>query len=266
MAPEAPIFPLVQTRFGRMFTLRGDAVVGRSLRLYGEFSGEEVDGILAFLRPGDHVVDLGANIGVHSLAMAQAVGPGGKVTAVEPQRYCFQLLCANVTLNQLGQVHCLRAAAGEVPGLCSVPVIDPRSPHNAGATTVSRQPSPAEDMDEVPLVTLDGLALSRCDLIKIDTEGFEDQVVAGALDTIATHRPVLYVEVHDRPKLQRVASLLRPLGYSLTLHRTRFYRAANPKGVTTQMFAPDAGSAALVGLPPGKTLPEGLPGMLKPLG
>ena len=100
-----PVFPVAETRFGRMFTLIGDTVIGRSLRLYGEFAGDEVDSILSLVSPGDHVLDLGANIGFHTLALARAVGPGGAVTSIEPQRFCFQLLCANITANQLASVH-----------------------------------------------------------------------------------------------------------------------------------------------------------------
>ena len=109
MDQAIPVFPQAETRFGRMFTLQGDTVIGRSLRLYGEFAGDEVDSILSLVRPGDHVLDLGANIGFHTLALARSVGATGEVTSVEPQRFCFQLLCANVTLNQLTTVTCLRA-------------------------------------------------------------------------------------------------------------------------------------------------------------
>jgi len=259
-----PVFPRAETRFGPMFTLQGDTVIGRSLRLYGEFAGDEVDSILALTRPGDHVLDLGANIGFHTLALARTVGPGGRVTAIEPQRYCFQLLCANVTLNQLPQVHCLRAAVGDEPGTCAVPLHDPTSRHNAGATEVSHDAGP--QTDSVPLITLDSLDLPRCDLIKVDTEGFEDRVMAGALATLARCRPVLYVEVHDREKLQRLVGQLKPLGYSLTLHHTRFYRATNPQGEGAQIFTPTAGGSALIALPQGRTLPEGLPGELRPIG
>ena len=84
--PTMPVFPRAETPFGQMFTLQGDTVIGRSLRLYGEFAGDEVDSILALARPGDHVLDLGANIGFHTLALARTIGPEGRVTAVEPQR------------------------------------------------------------------------------------------------------------------------------------------------------------------------------------
>lgn len=264
--PAPPAFPLTDTRFGCMFTLRGDTVVGRSLHAYGEFAGDEVDSILSLVRPGDHVVDAGANIGFHTLALASAVGPEGSVTAVEPQRFCFQLLCANLTVNQLSNVLPIRAAMGAAPGLCRIPRLSPLTAHNAGATQVLPQGQDATDADEVAMVTLDSLALARCDLVKVDTEGFEDQVILGGRNTLETCRPALYVEVHDRDKLTALVGLLRPLGYSLTLHHTRFFRAGNPKGRQENIFAPNAGGSALIALPPGRTLPDGLPGTLQPLG
>lgn len=260
-----PVFPQAETRFGRMFTLQGDTVIGRSLRLYGEFAGDEVDSILALTRPGDHVLDLGANIGFHTLALAHKVGLAGRVTSVEPQRYCFQLLCANVTLNQLVQVQCLRAAVGEAAGTCAVPINDPSDRHNAGATEISLTGGEGPT-DTVPLITVDSLTLTRCDLVKIDTEGFEDRVVQGGRETIGQFRPVLYIEVHDREKLQRLLGQLKPLGYALFLHHTRFYRATNPQGEVAQIFTPTAGGSALIALPPGRTLPDGLPGELRSLG
>jgi FkbM family methyltransferase len=264
-AHAMPVFPLVETRFGRMFTLQGDTVISRSLRVYGEFAGDEVDSILSLVQPGDHVLDLGANIGFHTLALARTVGPAGQVTSVEPQRFCFQLLCANVTANQLTTVNCLRAAVGDTPGLCAVPRLDPTARHNAGATTVSLDPGAANATDTVPLITVDSLALPRCDLIKIDTEGFEDRVVQGALRTLETLRPALYVEVHDRDKLQRLHALLKPLGYNLILHHTRFFRPANSRGEPVNVFSPNAGGSALIALPPGRSLPGPLPGEMRNL-
>jgi FkbM family methyltransferase len=257
--PEMPVFPMAETRFGRMFTLQGDTTISRSLRIYGEFAGDEVDSILSLVRPGDHALDLGANIGFHSLALAERVGPTGRVTSVEPQRFCFQLLCANVTAHQLTRVSCLRAAVGDVPGTCTVPLHHPTARHNAGATMVSLDPGDAAQTDTVPLITVDSLSLARCDLIKVDTEGFEDRVILGARHTLDRLHPTLYIEVHDREKLQRLQSRLKPLGYSLILHHTRFFRASNPMGEAANIF-PNAGGSALIALPPGRSLPGPLPG------
>jgi FkbM family methyltransferase len=245
-----------------MHVLQGDTVIGRSLRLYGEFAGDEVDSILSLVGPGDHALDLGANIGVHSLALARKVGPSGQVIAVEPQRYPFQLLCANVTMNQLTAVHCIRAAVGDAAGTCAVPVLDPRSAHNAGATEVSVADVGTGGSDRVALITVDDLNLTRCNLIKVDTEGFEDRVIAGARRTIETLRPALYVEVHDREKLRRLVTILRPQGYQLALHHTHYYRATNPQAEGAQIFTPTAGGSALVALPADRTRPEGWPGRL----
>lgn len=258
-----PVFPIAETRFGRMHVLQGDTVIGRSLRLYGEFAGDEVDSILTLVGPGDHALDLGANIGFHTLALARKLGPGGQVTSVEPQRYPFQVLCANVTMNQLTNVQCLRAAVGDAAGTCEVPLLDPRSAHNAGATEVSLTAMEARTSDTVALITVDGLKLARCDLIKIDTEGFEDRVATGARQTIETLRPALYIEVHDPQKLRFLVGFLRPLGYGLALHHTRFYRAQNPLGEGAQIFTPTAGGSALVALPPGRARPDGWPGRVE---
>lgn len=264
MHADIPVFPKAETRYGPMFTLRGDVVIGRSLRIYGEFAGDEVDSIVAMTRPGDHVLDLGANIGFHSLAIARAVGATGQVISVEPQRYCFQLLCANMTLNQLTHVQCLRAAVSDTLGTCSVPLNDPSARHNAGATEVQLAPGPGT-FDTVPLLTVDSLGLDRCDMIKIDTEGFEDRVILGAKATIAANRPLIYAEVHDRQKLQTLIGVLKPLGYALAVHSTRFYRQGNALNEPAQIFTPTSGGSALVALPPGRSLPEGLPGELRPL-
>ncbi len=261
-----PIFPVAETRFGRMFTLRGDTVIAQSLRLYGEFAGDEVDSILSLVRPADHVLDIGANIGFHSLGLARRVGPSGVVIAFEPQRYCFQLLCANVTANQLAQVQCHRAAVGDTSGVCAIPLIDPAARHNSGATAVANATLDGAKTETVPMIAIDDLELPRCDLVKIDTEGFEDRVLVGLRQTLARHLPVLYVEVHDSDKLRRATQILKPLGYQLFLHHTQFFRPANPSGAPVSIFGPTAGGSALIALPPGRDLPQGLPGKMQGIG
>ena len=78
-----------QSRYGRMLFNANDTYVGTSIEAYGEYSEGEVQLFRQILRPGDVVVDAGANIGAHTLFFARAVSPGGAVFAFEPQR----LLC-----------------------------------------------------------------------------------------------------------------------------------------------------------------------------
>jgi hypothetical protein len=83
---------------------------------------------------------------------------------------------------------------------------------------------------------LDSLELPACHLIKIDVEGFEAQVVRGAAETIARHRPVLYVENDRREGQQALISLISGLGYRLYWHKPALFRPDNFNGVAEDIF------------------------------
>src|SRR5262245_48257434 len=85
---------LMACRHGPMLFPRGDMFIGRSLELYGEWSEGEVTLFSNLVVAGDNVVEAGANIGTHTLALSRLVGPQGKVWALEPQQLVFQMLCA----------------------------------------------------------------------------------------------------------------------------------------------------------------------------
>ena len=87
-----------------------DQHIGRSLDLYGEWAESELELLGLFIKPGDLVVDVGANIGTHTVFFAQRAGATGQVYALEPQRIVFQSLCANLALNGLLNVRAFHAA------------------------------------------------------------------------------------------------------------------------------------------------------------
>jgi len=68
---------------------KNDMYVGKSLELYGEFSEGEVDLFRQLVHQGDTVLEIGANLGAHTLVLAQLAGEGGCVYAFEPQRLVF---------------------------------------------------------------------------------------------------------------------------------------------------------------------------------
>ena len=82
-------------RYGRMLYNKNDAFTGRSLELYGEWKQKELDLLAQVIRPGSLVVDVGANIGCHTLFFAKMAGLRGKVFAFEPHRLLFQTLKNN---------------------------------------------------------------------------------------------------------------------------------------------------------------------------
>jgi FkbM family methyltransferase len=146
------------------------------------------------LSPGDVVFEVGANIGAHTVQLASLVGDNGQVHALEPQRIIFQLLCANVALNDAFNVRAYQVAVGQCGGTSKVPPIDYRRPgSNFGGVSLIG----CAAGEDVPLIALDSLASPALRLLKIDVEGMKLAVIAGARRQIVRHRPGLYVE-NDR--------------------------------------------------------------------
>ena len=229
---------------------RHDRFVGRSLDLYGEWAEGELELLARYVSLGGTVVDVGANIGTHTVAFAQMTGPAGRVIAFEPQRAAFHFLCANVALNCVTHVRCLEQAAGREPGFITVPVLPPRETRNFAAVALG-----GAEGERVAMTTIDALALDSCGVIKVDVEGMEPSVLAGARATIDAFRPVLYVENNTvegaRPTLEAVLAL----GYRAWWDLALYYNPANYFGNRDNVFAEYQPEANLLCLPPGAEPP-----------
>jgi len=213
-------------RYGEMIYRPNDTYVGRSLELYGEFSESEVQLFRALVRPGQTVLEVGANIGAHTVPLAKLVGPTGKVLAFEPQRGLFYMLCGNMALNNLHQVHCYHAAVGERAGTIAVPEVDADREQDYGGIRLTNLPSSVVT-EPVPLLRIDDLQLAACDFIKVDVEGMERQVLTGAAQTIRRFRPLLYVEDDRAQASADLRALMFDLGYQLYVHQPPLYNPAN---------------------------------------
>ena len=213
-----------------------DKFVGRSLDLYGEFSEGETALFGQCVKRGHVVLDIGANVGAHTLFFAAAVGPRGRVLAFEPQRLVFQTLCANVALNNITNVHCRNEAVGASPGTVRVPVLDPRSEQNFGGLSLEGQREGETEGEAVPRVTVDGLGLGRCHFMKIDVEGMEVPAIEGAAETIRRLRPILYVENDRRQHSEALIRLIASLDYRLYWHLPRLFNPDNFAGNPDNVF------------------------------
>ena len=199
---------------------RNDALVGRSIERYGEFSPGERELLEQVVKPGAVVVEAGTNSGAHTLLLAQLAGDKGMVLAFEPRRLAFQALCANVALNSIHNVHCRDVALGEAAGTARLPV-DANLLKQAGEAGVGS----AEE--EVPVIPLDSLQLTRCDLLKVDMQGRELSVLQGARQTIARHQPLLHVACNQQAKQAALLEHLLTLGYTLYWHTPPLYGPGN---------------------------------------
>jgi FkbM family methyltransferase len=198
-------------RHGIFMYSRNDNFVGRGLDLYGEWCDFEIQLLRHYIKLGDIVIDVGANIGTHAIAFANLVGPTGTVHAFEPQRRLFTMLAGNVALNALECVDCHQAAVGDSMGEIVLPPLPPPDTlFNYSAVSLMQGDKSGYT---VPLVTLDSLNLDRCSAIKIDVEGMESMVLAGAKRLIDRCQPVLYVENNEPESSKRIADALGPLNY-----------------------------------------------------
>lgn len=229
MSLRADQVVITDSRYGRMMHLAHDEFIGRSLIELGEYCEGEVECFGDYVQLGDLVVDAGANIGPHTLALASLVGPQGAVLAFEPVPLFFQMLAGNVALNALMNVRTFPYALGAEHGTVRIPLVDYGAPDSYGGVYLG-----AEQGEPIPMMPLDTLALPRLALLKIDVEGMEQRVLEGAVNTIQGYHPVLYVENNVSEDVERAGSLVtfirRVLDYELYWHTPAVYRPDNERG------------------------------------
>ena len=179
-----------------------------------------VEAIEAHIVPDSVALDVGAHMGTHALLMGRLVGAAGQVYAFEPQRKVFRELRRNVQLNGLdGTVTPLRYALGAHNDVVEM---DPPKRKNEGGVRVGR------GGDRVELRTLDSFGIENVSLLKIDVEGFEDAVLAGAAQTIHASRPVILIEIlggvnhltasaEEHESIRATMSTIEQFGYHMEL-------------------------------------------------
>jgi FkbM family methyltransferase len=154
----------------------------------GCFEPEETRFVRGYLQSGMTFVDVGANAGYFSYLAASRVGQGGRVLAVEPDPLLFAKLNAAVCENALRCVTSLNVGLGRKTG--EVGLFVPPPTHGNRSPTMT--PVPGWQEVHVPIRTLDDIldehGVAAIDLLKLDVEGFEAEVLAGAAKTLAARR------------------------------------------------------------------------------
>lgn len=208
-----------------------DAVIGASLKEYGEYAQIEVDFLLAMLchikQDPLIVYDIGGNIGYHATAFASM--PHVQVHSFEPNPLNYAMLRENT--NHLVNVNIHRMAISDRTGQTLVESFDPAESSNFGEIHIE-QPHGVP----VPCSTLDDLVLPRPHAIKIDVEGFEWEVLAGA-SRILEHRPFVYYEAQTQRNFDRIHNLLTGLDYGLYWATVRNFNPDNFKQNTHNIFS-----------------------------
>lgn len=217
--------------------IHGDAVyylpyTGRNAGIEREqsrglfYEAMELEELRKVVKPGAHVVDVGANTGNHTIFFA---GPmkAASVLPFEPLPAAADALRAAVARNGLQNVDLSRLGIGVSDAEGRVKLV---FSGRGGLGATSLEPDPE---GEISVATLDSMVSGRVDLLKIDVEGMEMSVLAGSRELIGRWKPLVFIEIANR-NTPALMEWLGDAGYRVT-------RIFTDKGHANYLLAPEAG-------------------------
>lgn len=210
------------TRGGLRWRLDLREGIDLAIYLLGQFERHAIQQYGRHVKPGDVVLDIGANIGAHTLPLAVLAGPHGRVFAFEPTGFAYAKLRVNLSLNpdlqaRVQPEQMMLAASGSdalptgIPS--SWPLFDDPARHALhGGVAQSTKGARIETLDSY----VEKHEIQRIDFIKLDVDGHECAVLDGAARTLERFRPVIAFEI--------APYALEENGSSLTMLMERFHR------------------------------------------
>lgn len=221
----------------------------------GAWEPDTVATIQKLVPRGGVAIDVGANIGFISLVLASQVGPGGRVIAFEPTEWTYRRLVANVGLNEALPIVTVQAGLSDRARLCDEADI-PYGYRLDGKVVSERQ--------RIRMTTLDGYLqehpVDRLDFIKCDTDGMEEEVFSGAMETLRRFRPALHFELYQglatdqRAAGERLLRRLESLGYAF--FREGSLQPFDSLDAVLQQIRPGHHAANLLALARGRIRPR----------
>jgi len=218
---------IVVSDFGPMLVNPNDQYIVPSIVQSGVYADRDIKLVLSLIKflvdknGSATFYDVGANFGIHTLAVASLLGGKVKVRAFEAQKQIFFNLCGSVALNGLANVDCHHVAVtdGSTKTL-QFDTPDYDSINNFGGLELV----PAESSDnalikKVGKETVNCVALDdyseRVDFIKMDIEGMEHQALLGATKTFDQYRPICFLEVLKSDPV-KIKAFFEARDYSIT--------------------------------------------------
>lgn len=218
------------SRYGRLFFFRNDDPIGSCVHHFGEWAQQEMDLFDTILTETSNVLDVGANIGTHSLYFSKRCREGN-IVAIEPQIYIHEILCMNMIVNGCYNVLPVHAACGNKRDQMRMVNINPFEGEkvNFGMFKVNNETEIGIKTDVVPLDEY--LYLDRFHMVKMDVEGYESTVLDGAKKLLKQHKPLLYIEFNNKEGDDELLEQLKRLDYIPYWHG---YTKFNPNNFNKQ--------------------------------
>lgn len=204
-----------------IFVSPQNGFIDKHIYLYGTYEPHILDLIAKYLKAGDAFVDIGANIGQHSMFAASIVGSEGKIYSFEPIPYIYNQLLDSVKINHFEHIVSAQNIALGTNESTETLYIET---NNVGGSSLV---APHGDKIEEIIVQIkkgDDMFknIQHINMIKIDVEGYEYEVLSGIQKTITHHRPIIILEFSGKLYLEKkrgdgdkIISFLENTGYDL---------------------------------------------------
>jgi len=213
LLPPPPATFVTRLACGARLALEFRETLGLSYLLNGEFEQAEIEFLRSKAKPGSCAVDVGANVGLFTLALASAVHPG-MVLAFEPVPANAERLKANLSMNQSKNVEVYQTALGDRDGVGSIFVTDDAAYTSMQQSAVARR---SHSSIRVPIAKLDRVwqeaGRPEVSVMKIDVEGSELSVLKGATEVLERCRPVVMIEANTAADLTALIGWFAARGY-----------------------------------------------------
>ncbi|WP_165229056.1 FkbM family methyltransferase [Aquisphaera insulae] len=190
------------------FKLSLEPSVGEGFTFYENLIRKDYLSRGIVLKPGDTVMDIGANIGSFSILAGSVVGPGGRVIAFEPVPATYQRLVQNLELNGLKNVECHNAAIDAEEGELTIHLS-----RKSAMASAYWDPHEGGGVVTAPCWTLakvwGDFGIGRVNLFKIDCEGSEYGIFDSISPELAARIDQIAMEIHPDPAKGNTADRLR---------------------------------------------------------
>ena len=217
LLPHEPVLLKAKVPGDRTVLLRYRETLGWSTLLFGDFEAKELAHVVRYLRPGDVAFDVGANVGLYSVATAGAVGASGQVICVEPMPQNIAMIQRNARENRLDNIHCVACAVSDSQGTAQLHLANDSAYPSLLAVEENRGTGRTLT---VAMRTLDDIwqeaGTPAVRFIKLDVEGAELQALRGATRLLASCRPAVLFEANSQQAFAQLSGFFESIGFTLS--------------------------------------------------
>ena len=222
-------------KHGTFSYYKNDQYIGRSLSEYGEWSEPEIELLKQVFPYEGNIVEIGSNIGTHTVPLAKHISKGGKLIAFEPQTQNYNLLIQNLNDNNLDNVKVFKIALSSKELNAYIPIYKEDEINNFGDAEILADvfPEYKKNFESVNVKSLDQIINEEygenfpIDLIKCDAQGQEFNIILGSKKTIYANKPILYLENDEINTSKNLIELIKNMGYKMFWHLPSLFNPNN---------------------------------------